>query len=54
LLLPDGSLARTAAFAVGGVPGALGSLAVPVWFLRLGRALSSDAADESRSVRAST
>jgi hypothetical protein len=54
LLLPDGSLPRTAAFAAGGVPGALGCLAMPVWFLRLGRALSSDAADESRSVPAST
>jgi hypothetical protein len=54
LLLPGGSLPRKAAFAVGGVPGALGWLAMPVWFWRLGRALSSDAADEPRSVRAST
>jgi hypothetical protein len=54
LLMPDGSLPRKAAFAVGGVSGALGWLAVPVWFWRLGRALSSDAADEPRSVRASS
>lgn len=39
LLLPEGS-PRRAAFAVGGVPGVLGALAVPVWFLRLGRALA--------------
>jgi hypothetical protein len=41
LLLPDGSLGRRAAVAVGGVPGVLGWLAVPTWFLRLGRALTS-------------
>ncbi|MGY1732604.1 hypothetical protein ACI798_13890 [Geodermatophilus sp. SYSU D01045] len=41
LLLPEGSLRRRIAFAAGGTPAVLGGLAVPVWFLRLGRALSS-------------
>jgi hypothetical protein len=40
LLLPKGSLLRRAAFVVGGAPGALASLAMPVWFLRLGRVQS--------------
>jgi|SRR5687768_12302329 len=40
LLLPKGSLPRRAAFVVGGVPSALASLAMPVWFLRLGRVQS--------------
>ncbi len=43
LLLPEGSFPRRAAFAVGGAPGVLGMLAVPVWFLRLGRALAGTA-----------
>jgi hypothetical protein len=37
LLFPARSRARQAAFAAGGVPAALGSFALPVWFLRLGR-----------------
>jgi hypothetical protein len=37
LLFPPRSRARQAAFAAGGVPAALGSFALPVWFLRLGR-----------------
>ncbi|MGY1694532.1 MULTISPECIES: hypothetical protein [unclassified Geodermatophilus] len=41
LLLPRGSLLRRAVVAVGATPAALGALAVPVWFLRLGRAPSS-------------
>ncbi len=36
-LLPRRSPAQVAAFAVGGVPAAFGALAVPVWFLRVGR-----------------
>ena len=40
LLLPERP--RQVALAVGGVPGVLGMLAVPLWFLRLGRALSAD------------
>jgi hypothetical protein len=40
LLMPRGSLRRRAAITVGGAPGLLGWLAMPVWFLRLGRALS--------------
>ncbi len=41
LLLPEKSLARWVAFVVGGAPGVLGGLAVPVWFLCLGRALTA-------------
>ncbi|MGY1809395.1 hypothetical protein ACI8AF_18675 [Blastococcus sp. SYSU D00669] len=37
LLLPAGSLPRRLALAVGGTPAALCGLAVPAWFLRLGR-----------------
>lgn len=37
LLLPERSGPRRLALAVGGVPGVLGMLAVPTWFLRLGR-----------------
>jgi len=40
LLLPRGSLRRRAVLTTGGAPAVLGALAVPVWFLRLGRALS--------------
>jgi len=49
LLLPEGSLLRQAAFAAGAAPGALGGIVVPVWFLRLGRVLTSDALDPGRS-----
>jgi hypothetical protein len=38
LLLPPESRVRRAALAAGGVPGALGWLAMPVWFQRLGPA----------------
>ena len=38
LLLPRGSRLRPTVLAVASVPGALGMLAVPGWFLRLGRA----------------
>lgn len=41
LLFPARSQAQRAAFLAGGLPGALGALAVPVWFLRLGRALAA-------------
>ena len=41
LLLPEGSLPRRAAMVIGGVPGLVGWLAMPVWFLRLGRVLSA-------------
>jgi len=41
LLLPEGSRRRRAAIVVGGVPGLVGWLTTPVWFERLGRALSS-------------
>ena len=40
LLLPEGSFPRRAALVIGGAPGLAGWLATPVWFLRLGRALS--------------
>ena len=36
-LLPPPSRAQQAAIVVGGPPAALGALALPVWFLRLGR-----------------
>ena len=45
LLQPTGSVPRRAAFAAGGVPGVLAFLAMPVWFLRLGRALSATDGD---------
>jgi hypothetical protein len=41
LLLPEGSSLRRAALAAGTAPAALGGLAVPIWFLRLGRAAPS-------------
>jgi hypothetical protein len=41
LLLPEASLARRAAFVIGGVPGVTAWIAMPLWFLRLGRALSA-------------
>jgi hypothetical protein len=41
MLLPRGSFPRRAAVAIGGAPGALAALAMPVWFLRLGRVLST-------------
>ena len=43
LLLPEGSLPRRAALVIGGAPGLVGWLAMPTWFLRLGRALSAGA-----------
>jgi hypothetical protein len=42
-LLGVRSLPGRAALVIGGVPGVLAWLAMPVWFLRLGRVLSSDA-----------
>ncbi|WP_369253169.1 hypothetical protein [Geodermatophilus amargosae] len=39
LLLPERSALRRAALAVGGGAAALGGLAMPLWFLRLGRAV---------------
>jgi hypothetical protein len=42
LLLPKGSLQRRATLAVGGAPVVLGGLAIPIWFLQLGRALPTD------------
>jgi hypothetical protein len=41
LLLPTGSLPRRAAFVIGGAPGLAAWIAMPVWFLRLGRALAT-------------
>ena len=41
LLLPEGSLPRRTALVIGGLPGMVGWLAMPVWFLRLGRAASA-------------
>ena len=41
LSLPEGSLLRRAALVIGGVPGLAGWLAMPVWFMRLGRVLSA-------------
>ncbi|MGY1803409.1 hypothetical protein ACI78T_09010 [Blastococcus sp. SYSU D00922] len=37
LLLPERSVPRRLALALGGVPGVIGMLAVPTWFQRLGR-----------------
>lgn len=42
LLLPKGTLRRRAILAVGGAPAVLGGLAIPIWFLQLGRALLTD------------
>lgn len=42
MLLPRGSFPRRALVAVGGAPGAVAWLAMPVWFLRLGRVPSTD------------
>ncbi len=48
LPLPEGTLLRRAALTVGTVPGALGRLTVPVWFLRLGRVPAGDVAGSRR------
>lgn len=37
LLCPARSWPQRAAFVIGGLPGTVGALAIPVWFLRLGR-----------------
>jgi hypothetical protein len=42
LLLPSASVLRRAVLASGTAPGVLGMLALPVWFLRLGRAPAAD------------
>jgi hypothetical protein len=42
MLLPRGSFPRRAAVAIGGAPGVVAWLAMPVWFLRLGEVLSTD------------
>ena len=42
LLLPKGSRQRRATLVVGAAPAVLGGLAIPIWFLQLGRALPTD------------
>ena len=49
LLLPRASVLRRATLAVGAAPGVLGMLAVPVWFLRLGREPATDVSSPWRS-----
>jgi hypothetical protein len=52
VLLPRTSRLRQAALTAAAAPGVLGMLAVPVWFLRLGREPQAGVPEVSRPVRA--
>ena len=54
LLLPKGSRQRRATLVVGAAPAVLGGLAIPIWFLQLGRALPTDSEATSASEAATT